>query len=154
MLIIRLQRVGRKNDPSFRVIVTDSKNSAKTGNFLEVVGNYDARHGKPEFKAERIQKWIKDGAQLSKTVHNLLVKNKIIDGQTINLVPTKKVKPEAETPKEAPVESKDETVVTPEVAPVAPEETEKAPEEVVTPEPVVETPEVVAETPAEEIPVV
>src|SRR5680860_1234919 len=86
MLIIRLQRVGRKNDPSFRVIVTDSKNSAKTGNFLEVVGNYDARHGKPEFKAERIQKWIKDGAQLSKTVHNLLVKNKIIDGQTLSLI--------------------------------------------------------------------
>lgn len=91
MLIIRLQRVGRTNDPSFRVVVTDSKNAAKSGKFIEVVGSYDARQGKPQFKAERIQKWIKDGAQVSETVHNLLVKNKIIEGATLNTVPVKKV---------------------------------------------------------------
>ncbi len=46
MLTIRLQRVGRKNDPSFRVVVTDSKHGPQSGKFLEVVGAYDARQGK------------------------------------------------------------------------------------------------------------
>jgi len=112
MLIIRLQRVGRTNDPSFRVIVTDSKNSAKTGKFLEIVGNYDARQGKPQFKAERIQAWIKDGAQLSETVHNLLVKAKIIDGKTIDLVPVKPAKAAAEVLVDAPAKVAE---VTPEI---------------------------------------
>lgn len=119
MLIIRLQRVGRANDPSFRIIVTDSKNSAKTGKFLEIVGNYDARQGKPSFKAERIQQWIKDGAQVSETVHNLLVKNKIIAGKTIDVVPVKPAKAAAEVLAEVPmetevkVEEKSEEIVTP-----------------------------------------
>lgn len=90
MLIIRLQRVGRTNDPSFRVIVTDSKNAAKTGNFLEIVGSYDARQGKPELKVERIKYWLEHGAQVSATVHNLLVKAGVIAGQIINQIPVKK----------------------------------------------------------------
>ena len=43
MLKVRLQRVGRRNDPSFRVVVTDSQNAAKSGKFLEIVGSYDPR---------------------------------------------------------------------------------------------------------------
>jgi small subunit ribosomal protein S16 len=151
MLIIRLQRVGRTNDPSFRVIVTDSKNSAKTGKFLEIVGNYDARQGKPQFKAERIQEWIKNGAQLSETVHNLLVKNKIIDGKTINVVPVKPAKAAAEVLTQAPAkeESKIEEKVEETIAPAEAEEM-IATEEASAPE---ETPaEVVAET-TEETPV-
>jgi len=103
MLIIRLQRVGRTNDPSFRVIVTDSKNSAKTGNFLEVVGSYDARQGKPQLDALRIQHWIKNGAQVSDTVHNLLVKAKIIEGKIIVQIPEKPAEKAAEVLTAAPV---------------------------------------------------
>jgi small subunit ribosomal protein S16 len=128
MLIIRLQRVGRTNDPSFRVIVTDSKNSAKTGKFLEIVGNYDARQGKPQFKAERIQQWIKDGAQVSETVHNLLVKAKIIAGKTIDTVPVKSVKTVTEAPAEAPIkieEKSEETVTSTEAEGIAPKEAEE-----------------------------
>src|SRR3989338_1269865 len=44
MLMIRLQRVGRRNDPSFRVVITDSRNSTKSGKFIEIVGNHDTRH--------------------------------------------------------------------------------------------------------------
>jgi len=127
MLIIRLQRVGRTNDPSFRVIVTDSKNSAKTGNFLEIVGSYDARQGKPQLNAERIQHWIKNGAQVSDTVHNLLVKAKIIEGKIIVQIPEKAAEkaaevltatPAKETP--APTEEKAETEVKKEEVPAEP----------------------------------
>ncbi len=98
MLIIRLQRVGRKNDPSFRLVVIDSKRAAKSGSFLEIVGSYDARQGQPQFKAERIKHWISGGAQVSPTVNNLLVKAKILEGKIVNVIPAKKESAETATP--------------------------------------------------------
>jgi len=89
MLMIRLQRVGRKNDPSFRVVVVDSHEPAKTGNVIEVVGNYDARKGEPVLKADRVMEWMSKGAQVSDTVNNLLVKTGIIKGQKKNVASKK-----------------------------------------------------------------
>lgn len=91
MLMIRLQRVGRKHEPVFRLVLTDSKNSTKSGKFLEVLGNFDARKGeKIDFQGEKIKDWVKKGAKLSDTVHNLLVEKKIITGKKINKLPKKK----------------------------------------------------------------
>ena len=78
MLKIRLQRAGRSRDPSFRLILTDSRKAPKSGSYLELLGSYDARKGKPQFKAERIKHWIGKGAKTSETVNNLLTKEKII----------------------------------------------------------------------------
>ena len=90
MLMIRLQRVGRKHEPVFRLILTDSKNSAKTGKFLEILGNFDARRKEQsEFEAEKIKHWISKGVKLSDTVHNLLIDKKIITGKKINKLPKK-----------------------------------------------------------------
>ena len=85
MLMIRLQRVGRKNDPSFRVVVVDSRESAKTGKVIEVVGSHDSRARRTELKAERINHWLSLGAKTSNTVNNLLVKKAIITGKTIDV---------------------------------------------------------------------
>lgn len=90
MLMIRLQRIGRKNDPSFRAVLTDSKNSTKSGRFLEIVGTYNPKAGATTFKEERIKYWISKGAKLSDTMHNFLVKEKIIEGKKINVLPKKK----------------------------------------------------------------
>ncbi|MBU4223820.1 30S ribosomal protein S16 [Patescibacteria group bacterium] len=90
MLKIRLQRVGRKHDPSFRVVLVDSRRAAKSGSFLEILGVYNARKGEPQFDSERIKEWISKGAQLSGTVHNLLVRKKIIKAKKINVLPPKK----------------------------------------------------------------
>ncbi|HRH26712.1 MAG TPA: 30S ribosomal protein S16 [Parcubacteria group bacterium] len=110
MLKIRLQRVGRKHEPSFRLVLTDSKNSTKSGKYLETLGHYDARRGeKSEFKGERINYWMGKGAQLSGTVHNLLIDKKIVSGKKVNVLPLKKaiVKdvPVEATPAPAPVEA-------------------------------------------------
>lgn len=130
MLIIRLQRVGRKNDPSFRVVVTDSKNSAKkSGRFLRVLGNYDPRRDHSKVDGEAVKGWITKGAQVSPTVHNLLVNLNILTGKKINVLPKKTVEkkeepkveeaaPVAETPAEAPVETPAEAPV--EAAPETP----------------------------------
>jgi small subunit ribosomal protein S16 len=79
------------------VIVVDSKKKPKTGNYLEMVGSYDPRVNRVELKAERILAWMKNGAQVSGTVHNLLVSNKIIDAKKINVLP-KKTAPKKEAP--------------------------------------------------------
>ncbi|MEK7109443.1 MAG: 30S ribosomal protein S16 [Patescibacteria group bacterium] len=102
MLTIRLSRVGRKNDPSFRVIVVESKRKPQPGNYLENVGSYDPRVDRIELKADRILHWIGMGATVSDTVHNLLVSKKIIDGKKINILPKFKA-PEVAKVEEAPV---------------------------------------------------
>lgn len=126
MLKIRLQRTGRKNEPTFRLVLTDSKNSAKSGRFLEVLGSFDSRKGeKAEFKSDRISHWMSVGAQVSDTVHNLLVDKKIVTGKKLNKLP-KKSAPVKEVVAEAPAPE-----VKVEAAPVAEEvapATETAPE--------------------------
>ncbi len=89
MLTIRLTRVGKKKDASFRVIVVDSKRKVKAGNYLEMVGSYDPRVDTATLKADRIKYWMSEGAQLSDTVHNLLITHKIIEGKKINVLPKK-----------------------------------------------------------------
>lgn len=90
MLKIRLQRIGRKNDPAFRAVLTDSKNAAKSGKFLEVVGTYNPKAGVTSFDGEKIKYWISKGVQLSPTMHNFLVKEKIIEGKSVNVLSKKK----------------------------------------------------------------
>ncbi|MBI5140541.1 MAG: 30S ribosomal protein S16 [Candidatus Vogelbacteria bacterium] len=85
MLIIRLQRVGRKNDPSFRVVLTDSKNGPRSGKYLEVLGSYDARKGKAQLEKERVNHWISVGAKVSDTMNNILVNNKVLKTKKINV---------------------------------------------------------------------
>lgn len=85
MLAIRLQRVGRKHDPSFRIIVQDSRRAAKKeGGIVEYIGSYNARRGNPQIEGDRAKHWLSVGAQASDTVHNLLVDAKVIDAEKIN----------------------------------------------------------------------
>ena len=89
MLTIRLTRVGKKKDGSFRVIVVESKRKVQPGNYLEMVGSYDPRVDTVSLKADRIKYWMSMGATVSDTVHNLLVSQKIIDAKKINVLPKK-----------------------------------------------------------------
>lgn len=90
MLKIRLQRIGRKNDPAFRVVLTDSKNSTKSGRFLEILGTYNPKAKEKNFSSDRIKHWLGKGAKLSGTMHNFLVTDKVIEGKKINVLPKKK----------------------------------------------------------------
>jgi small subunit ribosomal protein S16 len=75
MLAIRLRRTGSKKRPFYRVVVTDSRN-AREGRFVEVLGFYNPRT-KPEtleVKRDRIEHWLKAGAQPSDTVRTLVAR--------------------------------------------------------------------------------
>jgi small subunit ribosomal protein S16 len=134
MLMVRLQRVGRKHEPVFRLVLTDSKNGPKSGKFLEILGSYDARRGeKAEFKTDRVKYWIANGAKLSDTVHNIFVERKIIEGKKINVLPRKTaiVAEKTEETKEAKTEAPTETVESKEETKTETGEMEKSTEEVV-----------------------
>ena len=73
MLVIRLQRTSRKNEPSFRIVLADSRKSAK-GKFNEVLGHYLPSREEPVFECdtERVAHWISRGAVPSDTLARLL----------------------------------------------------------------------------------
>jgi small subunit ribosomal protein S16 len=92
MLNIRLQRVGRKNDASYRLVAINSKYAARSGKAIEILGSVDFRKTKIEkesFKADKITAYMKTGAKLSPTVHNLLISAGIIEGKKINVLSRK-----------------------------------------------------------------
>lgn len=122
MLTIRLTRKGKKNQPFFRVVVIDKRRSSKGGRAVEEVGYVDPLTKRKSLKKERILHWIKNGAQPSATIHNLLVAEKIIDAPKINkFKKSKKVAaPAAGTPAAAPAGD-----VTPAEAKEAPKEEAK-----------------------------
>jgi len=73
MVKIRLRRTGAKKQPSYRVVVTDSR-SPRDGKFIEIIGHYNPRTEPPtvEVDAERALYWLSVGAQPSEAVKRML----------------------------------------------------------------------------------
>ena len=90
MLKIRLQRIGRRNNPSYRVVVIDSATAAKKGKPVELLGTYDTIRKTTALNNERILYWLSTGAQVSDTMHNILIKNGVLEGVKVNALPKKK----------------------------------------------------------------
>lgn len=76
MLMIRLARFGAKKRPTYRVVVID-KERARDSRAVEVVGTYNpvAQPTQVLLKHDRIEHWMKNGAQPSDTVARLLRSN-------------------------------------------------------------------------------
>lgn len=75
---MRFNRVGRRNQPYFRIVVQEHT-VAPGGRHIAVVGSYSPHSKQGVFKQEEIQKWISHGVQLSDSVHNLLVRQGIVN---------------------------------------------------------------------------
>ncbi len=102
MLKIRLQRTGRTNDPSYRVVVTEHTNSPKSGRVVENVGSYNPKSKERILNGERIKYWISKGAKASGTMHNILISAGIIEGKKVNVLPKKTVPKKEEVVTETP----------------------------------------------------
>ncbi|QSH39432.1 30S ribosomal protein S16 [Candidatus Kaiserbacteria bacterium] len=142
MLKIRLQRIGRKNDPSFRVVVTEHTRGPKSEKHVDRVGFYNPKTKEQKLDEVRIKHWIENGAQASGTVHNMLVKAGIIKADTINVLPQKSpvVKEQAEEERKEEGAPAEEGVEAP-----AEDTAEAAPEEAKVEEPAADV------APAEEV---
>ncbi|MBI2582956.1 30S ribosomal protein S16 [Candidatus Azambacteria bacterium] len=107
MLIIRFHREGKKKSPTYRIVVTESSRPAQ-GKYLEKLGSYNPKSKAAQLNAERILHWLSKGAQVSPTVHNLLVKHGVIQAKKIAKHAKKKGKEEvvaAPTPESVSVDT-------------------------------------------------
>ena len=83
MLTIRLQRVGKKNQPVFRIVLAEKKRAAQK-KIVEALGIYNPRTKEFGVKEERLKYWIEKHVELSPTVHNLLVTKNLVTGKKVH----------------------------------------------------------------------
>lgn len=79
MLTIRFNRVGKRNQAAFRIVLQE-KAKAPGRRHVEVLGSWNPHTKEAVLKNDRILYWIEKGAEVSDSVHNLLVKQGAIEG--------------------------------------------------------------------------
>lgn len=121
MLTIRLSRIGTKNKPMYRLIISE-KARDPYGKSLEILGSYDPYAKKLEVKNDRVKYWIGKGAQMSPSVNNLFLEKKIIEGKKVKASGAGRKKADAK----AAVIAAQVAASAPKEAPVTPEETPTA----------------------------
>lgn len=151
MLMIRFQRIGRKNDAAFRMAVLPKTSGPKAGKYVDLVGTYNPKTKAMTVDGAKIKDWMSKGAQVSPSLMNLLVKNGVVEGVKNAKVVSKKnleknvrAKAEADA-KEAAAKAIADAKAAEAAAKEAAEAAAKAAEEAAAP-----APEVVEEAPVEE----
>ena len=99
MVKIRLKRIGQRNRPSYRIVVTDSQRS-RDGKYIESLGHYNPRDKALVLDKERADYWLAKGAQASDTAGRLLRRY----AKMINPPPSESATHVAPTEAEAPRE--------------------------------------------------
>ena len=123
MLAIRLQRIGKKHSPSFRLVVAERR-SKMAAPPTEDLGSFNPFTKKFEVKQEKIEHWIKVGAKPTVTVHNLLVNAGILKSPKM-AVKMKKFIPPAAGPESKPADAAAPAAVVAEEMKEAPAEESK-----------------------------
>jgi small subunit ribosomal protein S16 len=102
MLIIRLQRTGKKNQADFRIVLAEKEAPVKK-KITEVLGNYNPRKKTFQVKEERLKYWLGQKVSLSETAHNLLVSKGLLDAKKVKAftIPKKPVEPATDKPSSA-----------------------------------------------------
>jgi small subunit ribosomal protein S16 len=80
MLTIRLSRVGKKNKPTYRIVISE-KAKDPYGRALEILGSYNPHNKNLKVDGDRVRYWIEKGSQMSPTINNIFIDNKIIEGE-------------------------------------------------------------------------
>ncbi|MFZ3043871.1 MAG: 30S ribosomal protein S16 [Minisyncoccia bacterium] len=89
MLMIRFQRIGRTNDPAFRIAVLEKERAAKAGNIVELLGTYNPKSKALTLNEESVKGWLAKGAQPTDSIRNLLISKGVIEGKKVNVLPKK-----------------------------------------------------------------
>ncbi len=104
---IRLTRKGKKNAPVYRIVVADGR-SPRDGKFIEVIGMYNPRLKEEKIDLEKVEKWVKNGAQPSETVQAIIKRAQ--EGRKLEVAPAKNIQaPAPKVVEEAPAEVAEET---------------------------------------------
>lgn len=100
--------MGRRNNPLFRVVVTEGSRGPKSEKAVEILGSYDPHQNVKTIDAERAFYWISKGVQPSGTVHNLLVDLGVVKTKKVNVLPQKSPVKKDEPEEAKPVASGEE----------------------------------------------
>ncbi len=126
MLAIRLQRLGRTGYPTYRIAVQEARRHPSSGRVVAYLGSYNPHTKEVKFDAEKVDLYLKNGAQPTTRVAKLLGDNKVKlpdwvkvrsakSGSTKNAEKLRKNQPKEEPAEETPVAEApaEETVETP-----------------------------------------
>ncbi len=80
--MIKMAKVGKTNKKVFRIIISE-KARDPYGRALEILGSYDPYSKKLDIKADRVKHWISQGAQMTASINNLFLDNKVISGEKV-----------------------------------------------------------------------
>lgn len=84
-----MQRTGKINQPSYRIVVVEHTASPKAGSFVERLGSYNPRSKERILDTDRVKYWLSVGAQPSGTMHNMLVTAGVLNEKKVNVLPKK-----------------------------------------------------------------
>lgn len=100
MLKIRLARVGKRGHATFRIVATEHTRPPKSGSLAQL-GSYDPHANAVRVNAEKLKTYLKHGAKISPTVHNLLIEHKVLEGKKVRAwKPKRKPEPEGQKPEQ------------------------------------------------------
>jgi len=101
MLKIRLARIGKRNEPLYRVVVSDHTKTP-TAEALEILGNYNPKTDPAtlDIKEDRVKYWLGQGVQCSETVGYLLTQKGLMDKKRIEYTSKNPKKSKKEKAKE------------------------------------------------------
>ena len=108
MLMMRLQRIGRRNEAHFKIVVIEKTKGPKSQKYVDIIGSYNPKLERVQIDTEKASKWLGKGVQPSDVVRNFLIDQKVLEGRKVNVLPTKKPTkkknaPDEPTPAPAPV---------------------------------------------------
>lgn len=157
MLMLRLQRIGRRNEPHYKIVVIEKTRGPKSQKYVDIVGSYNPKMGTVQMNEEKVKTHLANGVQPSDTVYNMLVTKGLVEGRKKNVLPKKspvideeklaREKEEAEAKAQAEKEAKEAA----EAEAKAAEEAANAESEETTEEPAVETEASVEEPSSDEL---
>lgn len=105
MLMIRLQRTGRRNDAAFRIAVLEKARAARAGRIVEALGSYNPKTKAFAVDETRAKEWMAHGAQPTGTLKNLFITKGVMAGKKEDVFPASARKKAAEAAKKAAVEA-------------------------------------------------
>lgn len=82
MLTIRLSRIGKKNKPMYRLIISE-KAKDPYGRSLEILGSYNPHSKELKVNSEKVNYWLQKGSGISPSANNLLIEKGIIKGNKV-----------------------------------------------------------------------
>ncbi|MGB0925137.1 MAG: 30S ribosomal protein S16 [Minisyncoccia bacterium] len=89
MLMLRLQRIGRRNEAHFKIVVIEKSKGPKSQKYVDIVGSYNPKLGRVIIDAEKAKTHLSNGVQPSDTVRNMLISQGILEGRKVNNLPQK-----------------------------------------------------------------